>query len=226
MSWSAAPTTRKRLQRQMAPQMPAASLSDVFADTAWDGAAVGFVLSRLPAGRGPVLWVQDRISRKESGVPYMPGLPGMELMRVSVNRPIDALWAMEEGLRCAALRAVVGEIWGEPSVLSFTATKRLALRAEASGVPCMLMRRAAGTHLSAARDRWRVSSRPSARHAHDPHAPGTPRWQVELFRSRHTQPGTWVIGDERTENSVDHPAELRDGALDARHVGPARSTAR
>ena len=212
--------------------MAVISLSDVFADTAWDGAAVGFVLSRLPAAKGPVLWVQDRISRKESGVPYMPGLPGLELLRVSVNRPVDALWAMEEGLRCGALRAVVGEVWGDPSALSFTATKRLAMRAEASGVPCLLMRRAAAAHLSAARDRWRVRSLPSTSHPHDPQAPGLPRWEVELFRSRQAQPGTWVIsGDgaqasERPTDRVDLPAELRDGALDARHVGQVPRAAR
>ena len=45
----------------------------------------------------------------------------------------DALWAMEQALGCADLAAVVGEVWGDPAALDFTATKRLALRAEASG---------------------------------------------------------------------------------------------
>ena len=49
---------------------------------------------------------------------------------------------MEQGAGCAGLSAVVGEIHGAPAVLDFTATKRLALRAEASGVPVWPIRSA------------------------------------------------------------------------------------
>lgn len=172
-----------------------------------------------------MLWVQDRVSRKESGVPYLPGLGAMELMLVAVNRPLDALWAMEEGLSCGTLRAVIGEIWGSPTALSFTATKRLALRAETSGVPCFLIRRGAAPDLSAARDRWRLNSVLSARLMDDPQAPGAPRWQAELFRSRTRVPGQWVIGNETAADRFGCAAGLPDGALDARDVGPARSAA-
>ena len=223
MPWTAAPTSRRRLTDAARSDLPC--LSEIFCDTSWDGAAPGFVLSRLPQKGGPVLWVQDRVSRKESGVPYLPGLGDLDLMLVAVNRPLDALWAMEEGLYCGSLRAVIGEIWGSPPALSFTATKRLALRAEASGVPCLMMRRGAAPDLSAARDRWRLNSLPSARLADDPQAPGAPRWQAELFRSRSRAPGQWVIGDEAPTDRVDRPAGLPDGALDARDGGPARRAA-
>ena len=95
--------------------------------------------------------------------------------------------------RCAALAAVVGEVWGDAPALDFTATKRLALRAEAQGVPGWLLRRAASPDLSAARARWRLSSAPSESDAYDPRAPGAPRWQAELFRARWQVPGTWVV---------------------------------
>lgn len=215
MSWPAAPTTLRRLKTRSAVNVPPApSLSEVFGDVAWDAAGVGFVLSRLPAGQAPVLWVQDRVSRMETGVPYLPGMEGICVLRVAVNRPVDALWAMEEGLRCAGLRAVVGEIWGDPAALSFTATKRLAMRAEASGVSCWLIRRAAAANLSAARDRWRVGAMPSVPIAADIQAPGAPRWRVELFRSRNMQPATWVARYDRAKDCVDFTAAVSDGALD------------
>ncbi|MEM7616564.1 MAG: hypothetical protein AAF245_16025, partial [Pseudomonadota bacterium] len=74
-----------------------------------DAAALGFVLSRLEAGTAPILWVQDRVSQKETGRPYFPQLSQRPMIRVDVNRPVDVLWALEEGLRCQALGAVIGE---------------------------------------------------------------------------------------------------------------------
>lgn len=190
-------------------------LSEAFAVTATDAGVVGFVLSRSGLPDGPVLWVQDRLSQKESGKPYLPGLPRKSVIRVDVGRPVDVLWAMEEGLRCKALSCVIGEIWGDPPALSFTATKRLALRAEANKTPCWLIRRAASPDLSAARDRWRIASLPSAPHPHDPQAPGAPRWSLDLFRSRRAKPGQWVATYDRAADRVHLAAPARDRAVDA-----------
>jgi protein ImuA len=192
----------------------ARTLSEIFLPTAADAGALGFVLSVIPATNAPILWVQDHMSQTESGRPYMPGLrPGRSLIYLTLSRPADVLSAMEEGLRCTSLGAVIGEIWGNPPVLDFTATRRLAVRAEASGLPSWLLRRAAGPDLSAARNRWRIASLPSGAHPYDPQAPGNPRWQVELFRSRQAQPGTWVATYDRASDRVDFSAPLRDGAV-------------
>lgn len=192
-------------------------LSDVFTQTAADAAAVGFVLAHLPKESGTVLWAQDWLSSKETGQPYIPGIGATRsVMRVSVTRPSDVLVALEDALRCKAITGVIGEIWGDPAVLDFTATKRLALRAEANGVPCWLLRRAATPTLSAARNRWRVASLPSAVHPHDPQAPGDPRWQVELFRSRSAQPGLWTARYDRASDRLDFSAASVDGAVDTR----------
>ncbi|SLN76665.1 ImuA family protein [Roseisalinus antarcticus] len=191
---------------------PAATLSEVFSTTVIDGAATGFALAHLSPGRGPVLWVQDRLSRRECGIPYMAGLPaGMDVLRVDVSRPVDVLWAVEQGLGCPSLGGVIAEIWGDPPVLDFTATKRLALRAEAHAVPCWLLRRAAEPALSGARERWRVSSLPSANAPCDARAPGRPHWRVELFRSRFRAPATWVAQYDHARHhmSLDHPIALR-----------------
>lgn len=202
-------------QRSAVARKDAVTLSEAFPCAENDAGTLGFILSQLPRHSAPLLWVQDRLSRKETGSPYLPGLHHNDIISVNVNRPADVLWAMEEGLRCKALSCVIGEIWGDPPALNFTATKRLAMRAEANKVPCWLVRRAASPDLSAARNRWRIASLPSQLHPHDPQAPGAPRWQVELFRSRTQIPGTWVVGYDRAADRLDFAAPLCDGALAA-----------
>lgn len=202
-------------------------LSDVFAQTAADAAAVGFVLAHLPRDAGTVLWAQDRLSEKEAGQPYMAGIgPERQVLRVNVSRPSDVLVALEDALRCKGMTAVIGEIWGDPPSLDFTATKRLALRAEANGVPCWLIRRAGSANLSAARNRWRIGSLPSTAHPHDALSPGDPRWRAELFRSRYTQPGTWVVRYDRASDRLDFSAPHVDGAVAARDGADGQRAAR
>lgn len=195
-------------------QVTARTLSEVFSTVSTDGGATGFVMSSIPRTDAPILWVQDHMSQNEAGRPYLPGLWARRpMIHITLPRAADVLWAMEEGLRCAALGAVIGEVWGASPVLDFTATKRLATRAEASTLACWLIRRGALPDLSAARNRWRVASLPSLAHPYDLQAPGDPRWQVELFRSRQSQPGTWVATYDRATDRVDFSATFRDGAV-------------
>ena len=197
------------------------TLSEVFPSSPTDASAIGFALSRLPRTNAPILWVQDRLSRKEAGRPMIAGISANRpIIMVDLSRAADVLWAMEDGLRCRALGAVIGEIWGDPAALDFTATKRLAMRAEAADVSCWLIRRAASPDLSAARDRWRIASLPSAPHHHDPQAPGAPRWSLDLFRSRRAKPGQWVASYDRAADRVHFTAATRDRAMDP-HDGAA-----
>ncbi|MEJ8561869.1 hypothetical protein QTO30_12035 [Yoonia sp. GPGPB17] len=211
--------TQKRLvdQCRKSDQTQQSFSSEVFADVVTDAGVMGFVLASLPRKVAPILWVQDHLSRKETGAPYLPGI-GIKrpIIQVTVSRAADALFAIEEGLRCHSLTAVMGEIWGDPPALDFTATKRLSMRAEAARMPCWLIRRAASADLSAARDRWRVKSLPSAPHPQDIHAPGAPRWQVTLFRSRNRSPGTWVASYDGTADRFNLAAPFRDGEVAAR----------
>jgi len=190
---------------------PEATLAEVFSDCVTDGAPVGFAAAHMPTNGKPVLWIQDRLSRRETGRPYIAGLPvGIDLIHVDVSRASDLLWAMEEGLRCDDLGGVIGEIWGDPPALDFTASKRLALRAEAQNIPAWLIRRAGTPHLSAARLRWRVNALPSRNHPYDAQAPGHPLWQAELFRARWQTPGEWVAYPDANGMHFEHGLELRD----------------
>ena len=167
------------------------TLSELFAASPRDGGATGFLLAQLDRG-APLLWVQERMAILEGGRIYPPGLGIAELIHVEASDARAALWAMEEGLRCSALGGVIGEIWGDPRALDFTATRRLAVAAERSGVSAWLVRLGGQTNLSGARMRWRVASAPSLVNGLDARAPGEAVWAAELFRARGAVPGRWV----------------------------------
>jgi protein ImuA len=154
-----------------------------------------FLLAQIDPGK-PLLWVQDRVAILESGRIHPPGLPSQDLIHVEARDARDTLWAMEEGVRCAALSAVIGEIWGDPKVLDFTATRRLAVASERSQVPCWLIRLGGTANLSGARMRWRIASAPSLANPFDARAPGSPAWDTDLFRARGMPPGCWTMTHE------------------------------
>jgi protein ImuA len=221
-----APSMTHALLSASPAQRAGITLSEVFPAPGAEAAAAGFVLTQLGKTTGPILWIQDRLARHESGHPFLAGL-GLHrpFLMMQLSRPLDVMTAVEEGLRCKALAAVVAELHGNPAAVDFTAMKRLALRSEASAVPCWLIRQAATADLSAARNRWRIATLPSAANPDDPRAPGDPRWQVELFRSRDARPGQWVASHERgadgAEDRLDLVAAVPDGAVaeDARASG-------
>ena len=195
-------------RRLLAPSSP--TLAELFAATPRDGGWAGFLLAQVAPAR-PLLWVQERMAILESGRVHPPGLSPPDLIHVEARDSRDALWAMEEGVRCSALSCVIGELWGDPRALDFTATRRLAVAAERSGVPCWLVRLGGTANLSGARMRWRIASAPSLLDPLDSKAPGTPAWDAELFRARAMPPGRWRLAHEAGRFHL--VAEPRDRAL-------------
>ena len=62
--------------------------------------------------RRQVLWVQDKRAVQRSGRPYVHGLPQAfreRLMHVEADSCEDALFALEEGLKCRDLACVIGD---------------------------------------------------------------------------------------------------------------------
>jgi protein ImuA len=177
------------------PSAASPTLCELFAAHPRDGGWAGFLLAQVDRAK-PVLWVQERMAILESGRVHPPALAAQDLVHVETRDARDALWAMEEGLRCAALSAVIGELWGDPRALDFTATRRLAVAAERSRVPCWLVRLGGAANLSGARMRWRIASAPSLAHPFDPRAPGAAAWDAELFRARGLPPGRWSIAHD------------------------------
>jgi protein ImuA len=146
-----------------------------------------------------VLWVQDRSAIRLGGKPYLHGLPAdlkHRMIHVAAKTPEDALFAIEEGLRCRDLACVIGEIAGNPRALTFTASRRLTITAERHGVALWLVRLNAEPDLSSARMRWRVSAAASPPARWNAAAPGTAQWRAELFRARAHAPGEWMLSDD------------------------------
>lgn len=146
-----------------------------------------------------VLWVQDRKAMQLGGRPCLAGLPPAlrhRLIHVAAATPEDALFALEEGLKCRDLVCVIGEIAGNPRALGFTASRRLSLTAERHGVRLWLVRLDAAPDLSSARMRWNARAAPSPPTRWNAAAPGTASWHAELFRARRHAPGEWMLSDE------------------------------
>jgi len=187
------------------PGLAGARHSEVFASSREAGgaaAALALALDGIRAaeperiGQRSVLWVQDAAAVRLSGRPYRPGLPEAlrgKMIHVAAKTPEDALFALEEGVRCRDLAFVVGEIAGNPRALDFVASRRLSLAAEKHGVALWLVRLDAARDLSSARMRWDVRSAPSLSPRWNPAAPGRPSWRAELFRARGRLPGEWIL---------------------------------
>jgi len=167
------------------------------------GAAVALALALDAPGAAAdgrsLLWVQDRTSLRLTGRPYRPGLPAAlrcRVIHVAAATPEDALFALEEGLRCRELACVIGEIAGNPKALDFTASRRLSLAGQRYGVPLFLVRLDAARDLSSARMRWQVAAAPSPPPRWNAAAPGAPSWRAELFRARTHPPGELILCDD------------------------------
>lgn len=164
------------------------------------GEALALGLAETRSGDDPQakhwLWVQDSQSIRRGGRPFLHGLPIARrhgLIHIEARNASDALWAMEEGVRCNALSFVIGEIAGDPKALDFTATRRLVLASERNRVPLYLLRRDGFANLSAARLRWRVKAATSGAHRWNEIAPGSSRIAAELFRGRGLRPGHFML---------------------------------
>ncbi len=166
-----------------------AALHEFYALTEADAAAMTGVILAVALGSPlyPLLWVRQDFLDREAGTPYPPGQaefgfdPG-RLIFVRARDTQSILQAGLEGARCAALGAVLIELWGEAKALDLTASRRLALAAQASGTPVLMGRVAAQPCPSAAETRWSVRATPSRALAAN--APGPPAVRLDLLRHR------------------------------------------
>ena len=126
------------------------------------GAATLFVAGIVARLEGPVLWC---LTRRDLFAPGLAraGLHPDRVIYAETRRDREILPVMEEGLRERGLAAVIGEV----TRLGLTASRRLQLAAEASGVPAFALRRwwtVAERDLTslptAASTRWRIAPWP------------------------------------------------------------------
>ncbi len=142
-----------------------------------DAAATIFLAGIRARFEGPVFWC---LSWRDLFAPalHLVGLHPNRVIFVEAGSNTHVLTAMEECLRHPGLGGVVGEL----RKVSLTASRRLQLAAEQSGVPAFLFRRAHAIDTrspgSAAVTRWRVRATPSERLGIP--SLGRPRWELKL----------------------------------------------
>ena len=141
-------------------------------------AATLFVASHLARTTGPVLWC---LRRRDL---FAPGLAGAglhpdRLIYVEAGSETELLAAVEECARHSGLAGVVGEV---RKPLGLTASRRLQLAAEGSGVMTFaLHRNRIADQPSAAITRWQVACLPTPPLAVLGLAPS--QWRLSLLRA-------------------------------------------
>ncbi len=195
------------------------ALHEIYAaSTADTAAASGFCagLALRAAGGKPVLWITQDMLETEAGRLHGPGLAafGLDPARVILVRARDAGDALRAGAAAArspALGAAVISPWGEPQALDLTASRRLSLAAEASGVTVLLLRAAAAPAPGSAATRWLIGTEPSRALAAN--APGFPAFHAALARQRGGVSGVaWRLEWNREQGCFE---ERRPGAAAA-----------
>jgi protein ImuA len=183
--------------------------------------AAGFAAAGADAAPTPraVLWVAEAMTQPESGAPYGPGFDAVGLLPEAVvlvraAHARDVLWAMEEGLHCRAVGAVLGEL-RKPNAVDGVASRRLSLAATHERRPALLLRAQPEIRPAAAATRWVIGAAPS-RSIHS--SPGPPVFAVRLVRNRHGRLGAWNLEWNRAAHrfalAPAHPQPLAAEALD------------
>ena len=178
-------------------------------------AASGFalMLAMRACEARPILWLREDRGQRQHGRIYGPGLVELgiapdQIILVTAPDTLSALRAGADILGCAGIGAVVIEPWGEARALDLTASRRLVLAAEKSGVAAFILRDRAASFASAAATRWTVASALSV--ALPGNAPGQVALSVELVRHRGGVPPFGLVMEwDREEHIFREPALSR-----------------
>ena len=162
------------------------------------GAATGFILALATLAQmqsRPVLWIQNAFARIEAGALYGPGLDCLglsidRLVTLEVTRGGEALWAMEEALKCRAVKVVIAELYDDKPA-DLTAMRRLSLAAHVGGGLGLLLRHRTCATPSAAVTRWEVASVLSLRDQFG--GLGRMAFALSLTKNRYGPCGQWIL---------------------------------
>lgn len=170
---------------------PLSAVHEWISHTKEDAAATtGFIAGLLKTlmCKGACLWVSTRNTVYPPALRFFGLLPD-QVIFVNARNNTDALWVIEEGLKCTALSAVVGEI----KELGFTESRRLQLAVEQSHVTGLIHRSISGVPGNVACvSRWRISSLKSIAEEAMPGV-GFPQWSVALEKMRNGKTGLWQV---------------------------------
>jgi protein ImuA len=188
------------------------------------GAAAGFALALAARARErnkQALFIATDFSCLEAGALYGPGLDQFglateHLLIARVARPVDALFAMEEALKCRALATVIAELNTDAGDL--TATRRLLLAARDGGALGLLLRHKPTDAPSAAHTRWQVAAAPSE--PDELGGLGPTAFALSLTRNRRGPCGRWTVAWDHHEHAF---AALSRGVAETARDRPDRA---
>ena len=171
-----------------------------------------------------MLWCMTQRQAQEWGRPYGPGLlkAGLDPARVlfvEMRNADETAWALEEGLKSAALIAALGQT----EIKTPLVARRLGLAARAAGTPCFLLTGHGEAKVPGTLTRWRIATEASAHIPFDTGAslgqgahfgesthlyegaPGPACWHLSLERSRAgAQVGQRPVGQTIREGARFH----------------------
>jgi protein ImuA len=198
------------LDHALAGGLAPASLHEVTPDGMGDrGSAIGFTLALAARAHNPgkaLFWITTDFAALEAGETYglgcdLAGVAARDLVVVKAARPIDALWAMEEALKCRALSAVVAELPNDAPLADLTATRRLTLAAREGGAFGFLLRHRASALTSSAETRWRVAAAPALPDRFG--GLGRASFSLTLHKNRRGPTGHWPIAWNHHERAFE-----------------------
>ena len=199
------------LERGRLHELHAAAEADVPGMTGF-----ALMLALRAGGRsGNIVWLTE--TRRKDGLLYGPGLAELgadpaRILFVTVPDEKMLLKAAADVVRSPAAGTAVIAPGPRPRHLDLTATRRLMLFAERSGVTVLLLRGVSEEAPTAAATRWRIAAAPSTPLEAD--APGAPAFAVDLVRRRGGAPSPgWRLEWDRDAASF-RPAPL-SGAVAA-----------
>ncbi len=134
------------------------------------------------------LWIGNQRKVFPCGLKHF-GFEPDRIVFINAAKQKDALWIIEEALKCEALTAVIGEI----KELSFTESRRLQLAVERSGVNCFIHRhRPFKENSVACTTRWKIAPLPGIVENGLPGV-GYSCWDVQLLKVRNGKPDSWQV---------------------------------
>ena len=160
---------------------------DPYCSSATSGFIAFLVAAFMQRGRASIWISPSRTLFPPALVQY--GIQPDKIIFIHLQKEADILWVMEEALACEGIAAVVAELPG----ISFTASRRLQLAVEKSGVTGFIIRQnPSGRQTNACLSRWKITPLSSDPNNELPGI-GFPRWKIELLKIRNGRPGAWEM---------------------------------
>jgi protein ImuA len=158
------------------------------ADAAATSGFITALAGKFMKDGGLCLWIGNGRKVFPSALKHF-GLQPDRIVFISTTKPKDALWIIEEALKCEALTAVISEI----RELGFTESRRLQLAVERSGVTGFIHRYSPrAENATACTARWKITPLPAVI---DDGLPGVgySAWNVELLKVKNGRPASWQV---------------------------------